>query len=37
MAGMVGSETAFGVCYTKLCKEEGLPLELLRDVYKRQR
>ena len=29
MAGMVGSETAFGVCYTKLCKEEGLPLELL--------
>ena len=22
MAGMVGSETAFGVCYTKLCKEE---------------
>mgnify|MGYP000912694633 CR=1 FL=1 len=29
MAGMVGSETAFGVCYTKLCKQEGLPLELL--------
>ena len=29
MAGMVGSETAFGVCYTRLCKEEGLPLELL--------
>lgn len=29
MAGMVGSETAFGVCYTKLCKEEGLSLELL--------
>ncbi|MGN0661760.1 MAG: dihydroorotase family protein [Faecalibacterium sp.] len=29
MAGMVGSETAFAVCYTKLCKEEGLPLELL--------
>lgn len=28
-AGMVGSETAFGVCYTKLCKERGLPLELL--------
>ena len=28
-AGMVGLETAFGVCYTKLCKEEGLPLELL--------
>ena len=29
MAGMVGSETAFGVCYTKLCKEEGLPPQLL--------
>lgn len=29
MAGMVGSETAFGVCYTKLCREEGLPLESL--------
>ena len=29
MAGMVGSETAFGVCYTKLCREESLPLELL--------
>ena len=29
MAGMVGSETAFGVCYTKLCREEGLPLELV--------
>ena len=28
-AGMVGSETAFGVCYTKLCRGEGLPLELL--------
>ena len=28
-AGMVGLETAFGVCYTKLCKQEGLPLELL--------
>ena len=28
-AGMVGSETAFGVCYTKLCVERGLPLELL--------
>ncbi len=28
-AGMVGSETAFGVCYTKLCKQEGLPLETL--------
>ena len=29
MSGMVGSETAFGVCYTKLCKQEGLPLEVL--------
>lgn len=29
MAGMVGSETAFGVCYTKLCRQEGLPLETL--------
>ena len=28
-AGMVGSETAFGVCYTKLCKQRGLPLSLL--------
>lgn len=31
-AGMVGSETAFGVCYTKLCKQEGLPLELLTEL-----
>jgi dihydroorotase len=28
-AGMVGLETAFAVCYTKLCKEQGLPLSLL--------
>lgn len=28
-AGMVGLETAFGVCYTKLCRYEGLPLALL--------
>ena len=28
-AGMVGLETAFAVCYTKLCRMEGLPLELL--------
>lgn len=27
--GMVGLETAFGVCYTKLCRYEGLPLEML--------
>ena len=26
---MVGLETAFGVCYTKLCRYEGLPLALL--------
>ena len=31
-AGMVGSETAFGVCYTKLCRGEGLPLELLSEL-----
>ena len=36
MAGMVGSETAFGVCYTKLCREEGLPLELLVHLMKPQ-
>ena len=29
MAGMVGLETAFGVCYTKLCREQRLSLELL--------
>ena len=29
MAGMVGSETAFGVCYTKLCREQRIPLEML--------
>ena len=28
-AGMVGLETAFAVCYTKLCRECGLPLEHL--------
>ena len=28
-AGLVGSETAFGVCYTKLCKQSDIPLELL--------
>ena len=26
---MVGLETAFAVCYTKLCRMEGLPLEML--------
>lgn len=28
-AGMVGLETAFAVCYTKLCRMKGLPLEML--------
>ncbi|MGN0974876.1 MAG: dihydroorotase family protein [Gemmiger sp.] len=28
-AGMVGLETAFAVCYTKLCRMEGLPLDRL--------
>ena len=28
-AGMVGLETAFAVFYTKLCRMEGLPLEML--------
>ncbi len=27
---MVGLETAFGVCYTKLCREQRIPLEMLR-------
>ena len=31
-AGMVGLETAFGVCYTKLCKENGLPLARLTEL-----
>jgi dihydroorotase len=31
-AGMVGLETAFGVCYTKLCREEHLPLALLSEL-----
>ena len=28
-AGMVGLETAFGICYTKLCKQENIPLTVL--------
>ena len=28
-AGMVGLETAFAACYTKLCRMEGLPMEHL--------
>lgn len=31
-AGMVGLETAFGVCYTKLCREKGLPLARLAEL-----
>ena len=31
-AGMVGLETAFGVCYTKLCRENGLPLARLAEL-----
>ena len=27
--GMVGLETAFSVCHTVLCRENGLPLEAL--------
>ena len=30
--GIVGSETAFGVCYTELVKNNGIPLELLLDL-----
>ena len=30
--GMVGLETAFSVCYTKLCCENDLPLETLSDM-----
>ena len=36
-AGMVGLETAFGVCYTKLCREQRLPLELLSFLMSRPR
>lgn len=32
MAGMVGLETAFGVCYTKLCLQNALPLETLSNL-----
>ena len=31
-AGMVGLETAFGVCYTKLCREKGVPLARLAEL-----
>lgn len=33
--GMVGLETAFSVCYTKLCRERGLPLSLLSRLMSR--
>lgn len=31
-AGMVGLETAFAICYTKLCLECGLPLQTLSEL-----
>ncbi len=34
-AGMVGLETAFAACYTKLCKEQGLELYLLEALMSR--
>lgn len=34
-AGMVGLETAFGICYTKLCKEYGLPLYVVSALMSR--
>lgn len=34
-AGMVGLETAFGVCYTKLCRQCGLPLANLSELMSR--
>lgn len=33
--GMVGLETAFSVCYTKLCRQCGLPLETLSRMMSR--
>jgi dihydroorotase len=33
--GVVGLETAFGVCYTKLCRQEGLPLPMLSRMMSR--
>ncbi len=30
--GMVGLETAFGVCYTKLCVQNSVPLQILSDM-----
>ena len=34
-AGMIGLETAFGVCYTKLCRENGLELYYLEALMSR--
>ncbi len=34
-AGMIGLETAFGVCYTKLCREKGLDLYYLEALMSR--
>ena len=34
-AGMIGLETAFGVCYTKLCREQGLELYYLEALMSR--
>ena len=34
-AGMIGLETAFGVCYTKLCRERGLDLYYLEALMSR--
>lgn len=34
-AGMIGLETAFGVCYTKLCREQGLDLYYLEVLMSR--
>ena len=34
-AGMIGLETAFGVCYTKLCREQGLDLYYLEALMSR--
>ncbi|WP_370828441.1 dihydroorotase family protein [Fournierella massiliensis] len=34
-AGMIGLETAFGVCYTKLCREQGLDIYYLEALMSR--
>ena len=33
--GCVGLETAFSVCYTKLCKQHGMPLSRLSRMLSR--